>query len=198
MSDASARHEHDRPGGGTPSPWIVRHAGLMAPGARVLDLACGTGRHARWLAARGCRVLAVDRNPDALAAIAGVSGIETACVDLERGEWPPGSQEYDAIVVANYLHRPLFPRILGALGAAGALLYETFARGNECYGRPSNPSFLLAPGELLTVVGACLKVVAFEEGHSVAAGRDAVIQRIAAVGPGHPWPALLPPSAPLE
>ena len=138
------------------STWIVRHAPLVPPGARVLDLACGYGRHARWFAGRGCRVLAVDRDRDALASLAGVPGVETAAVDLESGSWPLGDQRFDAIVVANYLHRPLFPHLIAALADDGALLYETFARGNEAFGRPSNPAFLLDPGELLRVVAGRL------------------------------------------
>ena len=192
MSASLPSHGHDA----SPAAWIVRHAALIASGARVLDLASGTGRHARWLAARGARVLAVDRDPKALAALAGVPGVETACQDLETGEWPLAGERFDAIVIVNYLHRPLFPHLLAALADDGTLLYETFARGNERYGRPSNPSFLLEPGELLQVVAGRLAVVAFEEGHQIAEGRDAVIQRIAAVGAGRPWPPSLPSAAP--
>ena len=147
-----------------PSPWIVRFAPLVPAGARVLDLACGTGRHARLFADRGCRVLAVDRDAAALAALARVAGVETARLDLETGAWPLAGEEFDAIVVANYLHRPLFPFLLASLAPDGLLLYETFARGNEAFGRPSNPDFLLEPGELLRLVAGRLKVVAYEEG----------------------------------
>jgi len=192
MSASVPSHGHDA----SPSEWIVRHGCLIAPGARVLDLASGPGRHARWLAARGARVLAVDRDPAALAALAGVAGVETARLDLETGSWPLAGERFDAIVVANYLHRPLFPHLMAALADDGTLLYETFASGNERYGRPSNPSFLLEPGELLKVVAGRLAVVAFEQGHRVAEGRDAVIQRIAAVGTARSWPPTLPSEAP--
>jgi SAM-dependent methyltransferase len=180
------------------STWIVRHAPLVAPGARVLDLACGYGRHARWFAGRGCRVLAVDRDRDALASLSSVPGVETAAVDLESGGWPLGGQRFDAIVVANYLYRPLFPHLIAALADDGALLCETFARGNEAFGRPSNPAFLLDPGELLRVVAGRLQVVAFEEGRVALPGRDAVIQRIAAVGGRRAWPAVLLPVRPPD
>lgn len=163
-----------------PSPWFVRFAHLVAPGARVLDLACGHGRHARFFASRGAKVLAVDRDPEALAALATVRAVETRAVDLETGDWPLAGERFDAIVVANYLHRPLFGPILDALRPGGMLLYETFMRGNERFGRPSNPDFLLRPSELLEVVRGRLEVVAFEQGET-AAPRAAVVQRICAL-----------------
>ena len=177
-----------------PSAWFARFAPLVAPGARVLDLACGRGRHARFFASRGAIVTAVDRDGSALAALAGVAGVTTREVDLEAGAWPLGDERFDAVVVANYLHRPLLAPLAAALAPAGVLLYETFARGNEAYGRPSNPDFLLVPGELLAfAAGAGLTAVAFEQGHAESAGRHAVIQRLAAVGPAHPWPPRVPP-----
>jgi len=175
-----------------PSPWIVRFAHLIAPGTRVLDLAAGRGRHARFLAGRGCPVLAVDRDPAALAVAGGAAGIETRTVDLEAGSWPLPGERFGAIVVANYLHRPLFPHLLAALTDDGVLLYETFARGNEAFGRPANPDFLLEPAELLRVVAGRLTVVAFEQG----AVPGAVVQRVAAVGPGCRWPPPLAASRP--
>jgi SAM-dependent methyltransferase len=174
------------------SPWIERFAGLVAPGARVLDVASGHGRHARLFAARGCRVVAVDRDAAALAALAGESHIETRVLDLERGGPVLGGERFDAIVVVNYLHRPLLPELLATLADDGVLLYETFARGNAAYGRPANPDFLLEPGELLQVIAGRLAAVAFEQGHVCAVDREAVIQRIVAVGPGRRWPPSLP------
>ena len=189
MTDA---HAHTSP---APSPWIVRFAPLIVPGARVLDLACGHGRHARFLAARGHRVVAVDRDGAALATLAGVPGVETRELDLEAGAWPLPGERFDAIVVANYLHRPHFAHLLSALAGDGVLLYETFARGNEAYGRPANPEFLLAPGELLQVAaGGRLTVVAFEQGSTLPPARAAVVERIAAVGSERPWPPALPPT----
>jgi SAM-dependent methyltransferase len=176
----------------TPSPWIERFAALVPAGARVLDLASGRGRHARLFAARGCDVLAVDRDGEALATMAGVAGIATRAVDLESGGWALAGERFDAIVVANYLHRPLFAHLVSALAADGVLLYETFARGNEAYGKPSNPDFLLAPDELLEVFRDHLRVVAFEQGKlDGAGGAAAVVQRLAAVGLERPWPPLL-------
>lgn len=175
-----------------PSPWIARFAALVPTGARVLDLACGEGRHARLFAVRGCRVVAVDRDPAALARLADVATIDARTLDLETGAWPLAGERFDAIVVANYLHRPLFPHLAAALVPDGVLLYETFARGNEAYGRPSNPAFLLERDELLARLHPPLTVVAFEQGRVHGAGRDAVVQRLAAVGPVRRWPPPLP------
>lgn len=177
-----------------PSPWIVRFAHLIPPGARVLDVAAGAGRHARFLASRGARVLAVDRDSGALAALAGVADVATRVCDLEAGTWPLAGERFDAIVVVNYLHRPLFAHLRAALAADGALLYETFAQGNEAYGRPANPDFLLCPDELLSLARlppAPMQVVAFEQGRVDDGARPVVVQRIAAVGGGRPWPAAL-------
>jgi SAM-dependent methyltransferase len=165
----------------------------VTAGARVLDLACGHGRHARHFAARGCHVLAVDRDAVALAALAGLPGIETRRLDLEAGAWPLAGEHFDAIVVANYLHRPSFAPLFDALAADGALLCETFAAGNEAFGRPSNPAFLLQPAELLERVRDRLTVVAFEQGIVAAGDRSCVVQRLAAVGPDRPWPPILGP-----
>jgi SAM-dependent methyltransferase len=175
------------------SPWIARFAHLVAPDARVLDLACGGGRHARLFAARGAHVVAVDRDEAAIASLAGVANVEARVVDLETGAWPLAGERFDAIVVANYLHRPLLPHLIDALATDGVLLYETFARGNEAHGRPSNPAFLLEPGELLDVVRGRFSIVAFEQGLAVLDDRRAVIERIAAVGLARPWPPTLAP-----
>jgi SAM-dependent methyltransferase len=137
-------------------------------------------------------VLAVDRDADALATLDGIPGVTALAADLEGGPWPFGSAKFDAIVVVNYLHRPLFHPLLDALAPEGVLLYETFAQGNEAYGRPSNPAFLLASGELLDVARGRLAVIAFEQGHVRDAEREAVVQRLAAVGPGRGWPIPLP------
>lgn len=182
-----------------PSPWIARFAHLIRRGARVLDLAAGHGRHARFLAERGARVLAADRDADALAALDACPGVVTRVTDLEAAAWPFAAERFDAIVIVNYLHRPLFPLLRAALEPDGVLLYETFAMGNEAYGRPANPDFLLCPGELLTVAAlppAPLTVVAFEQGLAAAGARPAVVARLAAVGAAHPWPAPLAPALP--
>lgn len=174
-----------------PSRWIERFAPLVATGAHVLDLACGQGRHARLFASRGAHVLAVDRDPVALSALAGIRGIEVRAVDLEAGAWPLVGERFDAIVVANYLHRPVLALLLDALAEDGVLLYETFAVGNEAFGRPSNPAFLLRRDELWAWVKDRLSVIAFEQGVLREGGRDAVVQRLAAVGRARPWPLPL-------
>lgn len=164
----------------TPSAWVARWADRVPKGGRVLDVACGRGRHARYFAARGCPVEAVDRDPAALAGLPGIPGVTVRCADLEGGPWPYEGQQFAAVVVTNYLHRPLFPRLLASLAPEGVLIYETFAAGNERYGRPSNPAFLLKPGELLEAVGSQLQVVAFED-QFVSEPKPAMIQRICAV-----------------
>lgn len=174
----------------SPSDWIVRFSALVAHGGKVLDLACGRGRHSRWFASRGCGVVAVDRDAAALGDLAGLAGVSVRQADLEAGPWPFPGDTFDAIVVTQYLHRPLFPSLLQALAGDGVFLYETFARGNEAYGRPSNPAFLLDDGELLSRVAGAMTVVAFEQG-LIDADRPAVVQRLAAVGRRRKWPPLL-------
>jgi SAM-dependent methyltransferase len=164
-----------------PSPWIVRFASLVPTGGIVLDLAAGSGRHTRFFRGRGHPVTAVDRDVTALARIA--DQVEVITADLEDGSgWPLGERRFAGIVVANYLHRPLFPTILGALAPGGALLYETFAVGNERFGKPSNPDFLLKPGELLEVARGRLHVVAYED-VELTEPKPAKVQRIAGVAP---------------
>ena len=193
LAQAGPTHAH-----AAPSPWIVRFAHLVAPGARVLDVAAGPGRHARYFAQRGARVLAVDRDAAALATLADCAGVETRAVDLETGAWPLPGQRFDAIVVVNYLHRPLFAHLRAALAPDGVLLYETFATGNEAYGRPANPDFLLRRDELLSLAAAPpdpLTVVAHEQGLTGDASRLAVVARLAAVGAARAWPPPLAASA---
>jgi SAM-dependent methyltransferase len=165
------------------SNWVARFAPLIKPGGRVLDLACGGGRHARYLAARGCLVEAVDRDAEALLSLTREPGITVRHADLEGGSWPYADSMFDAIVVTNYLYRPLLPLLGPCLGPAGLLIYETFARGNESYGRPSNPEFLLAPGELLALAGQVqLRVLAYEDGY-VDLPKPAMVQRMVALKP---------------
>lgn len=146
-----------------PLPWITRHAPLIPAGGTLLDLASGSGRNARWLAAQGFRVTAVDRDAKALAAMAGVPGITAVEADLENAPWPLPGRRFDGIVVCRYLHRPLLPVLADSLAPGAILLYETFMHGQEQIGRPRNPDFLLAPDELLQAF-ATLQTIAFEQG----------------------------------
>jgi SAM-dependent methyltransferase len=167
-------------GHGEPSPWVQRFGRLAAPGASVLDLACGGGRHVRWFAARGARVTAVDRDAAALAPLRELAGVEVIVADLEGSPWPlAAGRRFDAVVVTNYLWRALLPRLVQAVAPGGWLIYETFAQGNGTVGKPSNPDFLLRPGELLQAVAGRLRVVAYEDGMLEAPLR--FVQRIAAV-----------------
>jgi len=169
----------------------VRFSSLVAAGARVLDVACGQGRHSRWFAARGCRVVAVDRDTAALDLLSSVAGVTAVSTDLEAQPWPFETEKFDAIIVTHYLHRALFPSLLGVLADDGVLVYETFARGNEAYGKPSNPDFLLTEGELLTIIDRTLIVVAFEQGR-IESEPPVVVQRLAAVGRRRSWAPRLP------
>jgi len=164
----------------TPSPWLVRWAGLIRPGGAALDVACGHGRHTRHLAALGVRVTAVDRDAAALAALTGLDGVRPVQADLEGAPWPFEAGAFDGVVVTNYLHRPLFPALAASLAPGGVLIYETFMAGNERYGKPSNPEFLLRPYELAEAWRGRLEVVAFEQGR-VERPKPAVIQRICAL-----------------
>jgi SAM-dependent methyltransferase len=165
---------------GGPSPWVARFVALLPAGGELLDLACGAGRHTALLAARGHPVLAVDRDIGQLGDLAAAAGVTPLAADLEGpAGWPLGGRRFAGVVVTNYLHRPLLPAIVASVAPGGLLLYETFARGNERFGKPANPDFLLLPGELLAAVAGRLQVLAYEHGQ-VAAPRPAVIQRIAA------------------
>jgi SAM-dependent methyltransferase len=162
------------------SPWVQRFAAQVAPGSRVLDLACGRGRHARLFAEQGCAIDAVDVDAEAGAALAGVAGVRFLCADIEAGPWPYAGRRFDAIVVTNYLHRPLLPLLAESLAPGGLLIYETFVAGHERFGRPTKPDFLLRPRELLDVFGPLLAVLAFEEG-VVSLPRPARVSRLCAV-----------------
>lgn len=164
-----------------PSPWVKCHIEDIREGGTVLDLACGSGRHARLLAARGRSVLAVDRDAEALSRLQGIPGIVTACLDLEGEHWPLAGQRFAGVVVTNYLWRPRLAELLALLAPGGVLIYETFMRGNEAYGKPSNPDFLLQPGELRALAAtAGLREIAFAEGYT-ASPKPAMRQAICAV-----------------
>ena len=159
-----------------PSEWVVRWAPLITHGT-VLDVACGSGRHAKFFLSKGLKVVAVDREARV------IPGARFVQADLEGGRpWPFPGEQFEGIVVTNYLHRPLFPRLLEALAPGGVLLYETFMLGNERFGRPSNPEFLLRPGELREAFSELIEM-GFEEGE-VVHPKPAMIQRLCAVRAG--------------
>ena len=173
------------------SAWVRRWSHLVLAGGSVLDVACGRGRHARWFHALGHRITALDRSAEALAAIGlPAERFETVLADIEGGPWPLAGRQFEAVVVTNYLWRPLLPTLLASLAPGGVLIYETFAAGNETVGKPSRPDFLLQPGELLQLCQS-LRTVAYEDGFETAlAGTTArFVQRIAAV---RELPAVLP------
>lgn len=161
----------------TPSPWITRFAPLIAPGRQVLDVACGSGRHARWLQSQGLQVTGVDRDSQAIATLQAQVPGRWIEADLENGPWPLPDQQFDAVIVTHYLWRALWPQLLASVAPGGLLLYETFAEGNAQFGKPSRPDFLLRPGELLDVCRG-MHVIAYEHGQLTQP--DRVVQRIAA------------------
>ena len=162
------------------SPWVRRFAALAPKGGVILDLACGSGRHSELMASMGHEVLAVDQDVAAIQALNNPL-ITAQCLDLEGVEWPLAGSEFSAIVVTNYLYRPYLDELPQMLQKDGVLIYETFAQGNGDFGKPSNPNFLLNPGELLTFASRHgLKVVAFEDIY-VDQPKPAMVQRLCAV-----------------
>lgn len=166
-----------------PSEWVGRFAGLVPPAGHVLDIAAGNGRHSRLFRELGHPVTAIDRD---VSRFRGLPGIEAIEADLEDGSPWPISSRFDGVVVTNYLWRPILGNIVAAVADGGVLIYETFAAGNEVYGKPSRPEYLLRPGELLTV-SASLRVVAYSHG-VVHRPRPAAVQRICAVRSLEPQP----------
>lgn len=179
---------------GEPSPWVKRFLGHVEPGSSVLDVACGSGRHLQLAVNHGLRATGVDQDISrASEHFVGTTNVSLIEADLETGEpldavLPPGS--FDTVIVTNYLWRPILPDIVSAVAPAGLLIYETFAIGNEQYGKPSNPDFLLRPGELLEAVTLRLTPFAFE--HAKLENPDRIVQRICAAGPDHKWLRMPP------
>lgn len=164
-----------------PSEWVVRFAERVPRDAAVLDVACGAGRHGRYFRARGNPVVMLDQDISRVADMATDARVELVASDLEAGRpWPLKTRTFGCVVVTNYLYRPAMRDIIGAVAPGGILIYETFALGNEAYGRPSNPDFLLHREELLILCRPELRVIAFED-LTVGAPRPACIQRIAAI-----------------
>jgi len=164
-----------------PSDWVLRWAGLIPEGGRVLDVACGSGRHALALAGMGHPVDAVDRALVLSEEARSRENVHWLEHDLEQGPWPFDEAAYAGILVTNYLHRPLFPHLIAGLIKGGVLVYETYALGQERFGRPRNPAHLLMPGELLEMVRGHLRVVAYEDVQESAPPKR--VQRLCAVRP---------------
>ena len=169
-----------------PSPWVVRWCLGLPRGARVLDVACGSGRHTRWLVAQGFEVTAIDRDAQAVAGLQAVA--EVVVADLEQGSWPLPQRVFDVVVVTHYLWRPLVPTLRQVLAPAGRLVYETFALGQEQVGRPRRPQFLLQPGELLQICQG-MHVLAYEDGWLNSPARR--LQRVCALQGSQLTPDLL-------
>jgi len=175
----------------TPSAWVRQYATGIAAGGSILDVACGSGRHSYYFSERGYHVTAVDRDVGRLHSpdrdtVEHAHPLEIITADLETEPWPFTDRVFDGIVVTDYLHRPHFPLLAAALAPGGMLLFDTFAAGNQRFGRPRNPAFLLQPGELLDAFSATLQIVAYEHGE-VATPRPAMRQRLCAIKSG---PAL--------
>jgi SAM-dependent methyltransferase len=167
-----------------PSPWIERFAPFAPAGGPVLDLACGGGRHGRLFLERGHPVTFVDRDTAGVQDLAGRADVEIIEADLEAGApWPLGDRRFAGVVVANYLWRPILAHIIAAVAPGGVLIYETFAQGNEAYGRPRNPDFLLQSGELFEAIRGALRILAYGQ-HIRESPNAAIIQHIAAARPG--------------
>ncbi|QJC56715.1 Malonyl-[acyl-carrier protein] O-methyltransferase [Polaromonas vacuolata] len=165
------------------SAWVQRWSHLVTPGASVLDLACGNGRHARWFDSKGCLIVAVDISQSAIEAVKqALPACEAVLADIENNPWPLGQRQFDAVIVTNYLWRALMPKILDSMAPGGVLIYETFTDGNASVGKPSRADFLLRSGELLDICRD-LRIVAFEDGFEDASQSHGqrFVQRIAAV-----------------
>ncbi len=164
----------------SPSSWVRRFASLIPRGGIVLDLACGSGRHSQLLAKLGHSVLAVDQDTTAIETLNAPS-ITAKCLNLEQEAWPLQGEKFCGIVVTNYLYRPHLDHLPELLEESGILIYETFAQGNEQFGKPSNPNFLLNPGELLAFAARHgLRVLAYEDIY-VDEPKPAMVQRLCAV-----------------
>lgn len=162
-----------------PSQWIVKYAPLIIKKGRVLDLACGNGRHAMWFAKHDFYVDAMDCDAQVTSSMEAINNINVIIADVEASDWPQSDQRYDGLVVSRYLYRPLLQTLATMLNPGGVLIYETYMVGNEHYGKPSNPDFLLRPNELFEVYSPLLSIVSFEQGEE-GMPRPAVMQRICA------------------
>ncbi|MCB1504619.1 MAG: class I SAM-dependent methyltransferase [Hyphomicrobiaceae bacterium] len=200
MSAGTAKSESlGAHGSGAPSTWVTRFMRGISGGGTVLDVACGNGRNLRMALAAGYSVTGVDRDLSGVADLEGGKNLRLCAADLETGAASPlrsllNGETFDGVIVTNYLWRPILPDIVERVAPGGVLIYETFALGNERVGRgkPSNPDFLLKPGELLEAIGPHLVAIAYE--HVCLATPQSVVQRVVAVGKDHRW-HIMPPAA---
>jgi hypothetical protein len=175
-------------GTGQPSDWLLRWQHLLEPGHSAIDVACGAGRHVRWLSGHGLKVTAVDRDAAALSSLTLLNNVTTLCADLEGSAWPLPGRQFDLVLVTHYLWRPLLGTLIDAVAPGGLLIYETFASGQETVGRPSRPDFLLRPGELLSLTQARFHVLGYEDGWSA----DEPMRRVQRVCARRPSPSDAP------
>ncbi|MDX2287532.1 MAG: class I SAM-dependent methyltransferase [Hyphomicrobiaceae bacterium] len=181
------RHSND----GRPSPWVMRYVGGLRPGGCVLDVACGSGRHLRAILDAGHSAVGIDRDVCSARALQATGRLELIEADLEAGSpFPTMGRTFDGVIVTNYLWRAILPDIVESVGETGILIYETFAVGHERFGRPSNPDFLLRPGDLLGAVCGRLVTLAYQ--HGQLSEPERIVQRIVAVGPEHEWLTVPP------
>jgi len=176
-------------GGSAPSGWVTRWAKLIPSSGKILDLACGSGRHLRWLLERDQPLIGIDIDTSGAQDLLDPPNLELLETDLEQPGFQFPDQSYAAIIVTNYLYRPLLPLLPKQLGADGVLIYETFAEGNEEFGRPSNPDFLLRPDELLNTYTNHLQIAGFEQGY-IDKPKPAIVQRICAINSDKPPKAV--------
>tara|TARA_Y100001970_G_C14259923_1_gene879517 strand:+ start:15129 stop:15680 length:552 start_codon:yes stop_codon:yes gene_type:complete len=168
------KDNHDQP-----SEWVMRFSNYITPKSKVLDVACGSGRHSSLMLSLGHRVTSIDIDVSGLFYLKRQSNLRIIETDLENKPWPLGKEKFQAIIVTNYLYRPLIPQLVNSLSTNGLLIYETFAKGNEVFGRPRNPKYLLDRGELISFFSDKLNIIAYED-LEVISPRKSVKQRICA------------------
>ena len=163
-----------------PNKWVECYSSLIPSGGSVLDLACGSGRHTGMLLNKGYQVTAVDIDTTLIKQNFSNKNLNIVKCDLESlSFWPFEKNSFLGIIVVNYLHRPLFSKIIESLREEGVLVYQTFADGHSRYGKPKNPDYLLKRGELKTVFDS-MKIISYQHGY-LSYPSQSIIQRICCV-----------------